>query len=653
MSSSLPERPDIDQLRRQAKELRDAARKGDPGAVERLARHHPSAPQGPVTLSAAQLVVARELGFASWPRLTAAVEAHPTTPQRHVEVFVAASIEGRVREAERILATHPDIARDSLQAAAVLGDSEQVRERLALDPAAAVAIDQLRGWPPLLYACYSRWHQIDPARAAGIADVVQLLLDAGASPNTNNGARQGYRSALKGSVALNNPDVARVLLEAGANPNQGRPIGEAAGLRDHRCLDLLLSHGARVVAGTWTVGAAVWADDARAVSVLLEAMGSGEARAAREATDALPDAAGDASVDVVAALLAAGADPNAYDGDRRMSALRRARRAGKSETVALLVSRGATDDSTDIDLFIGACQRADRRSAEQLLAEHPDLRDRLTDHDRASVVEAAGSKPVGVVGLMLELGFSPHARNEFGEQPLHSAAYAGNADVVRLLIDAGADVDGRDARFEATPLAFATVGSGERAGQSGNWTDVVRALVDAGASRNGVWISDKPPSEEVSNLLRAYGITPGDAPEPVPDDEDGSAPSLGAGVMREVARHLEAAYRTLDLELLASLLHPQVHWTGVCTNRGEVVDWYRKLIAEGIQSTVESVEVDRDAVLLGLRVGRQAEGARPAPPDLLYQVFTVQDAQVIDIHVYPDRASALSRAVRGQPTGTS
>jgi hypothetical protein len=42
-------------------------------------------------------------------------------------------------------------------------------------------------------------------------------------------------------------------------------------------------------------------------------------------------------------------------------------------------------------------------------------------------------------------------------------------------------------------------------------------------------------------------------------------------------------------------------------------------------------------------VALQAEGARPAPPQQLYQVFTVDDAQIIDIRAYPDRASAVAR----------
>ncbi len=71
---ALPERPDAGQLRRMAKELRAAARAGDPGAVQRL-RNHVDADPATVSLSAAQLVVAREYGFASWPRLMEHLEA--------------------------------------------------------------------------------------------------------------------------------------------------------------------------------------------------------------------------------------------------------------------------------------------------------------------------------------------------------------------------------------------------------------------------------------------------------------------------------------------------------------------------------------------------------------------------------------------------
>lgn len=71
---ALPERPDAGQLRRMAKELRTAARAGDPGAIQRL-RNHVDAHPATVSLSAAQLVVAREHGFASWPRLMEHLEA--------------------------------------------------------------------------------------------------------------------------------------------------------------------------------------------------------------------------------------------------------------------------------------------------------------------------------------------------------------------------------------------------------------------------------------------------------------------------------------------------------------------------------------------------------------------------------------------------
>jgi Family of unknown function (DUF5990)/Domain of unknown function (DUF5655) len=65
----LPGRPDIDQLRRQARELQRAALDGDAGALRRL-----GAVSDKVTLSAAQLALAREYGFPSWRRLADEVE---------------------------------------------------------------------------------------------------------------------------------------------------------------------------------------------------------------------------------------------------------------------------------------------------------------------------------------------------------------------------------------------------------------------------------------------------------------------------------------------------------------------------------------------------------------------------------------------------
>ena len=67
--SELPGRPDIDQLRRQARELLRAAADGEPAALARVRAFSQR-----VSLSAAQLAVAREYGFASWPALHAEVE---------------------------------------------------------------------------------------------------------------------------------------------------------------------------------------------------------------------------------------------------------------------------------------------------------------------------------------------------------------------------------------------------------------------------------------------------------------------------------------------------------------------------------------------------------------------------------------------------
>ena len=69
----VPIRPDLDQLRHQAKDLLKAIRRGESAALAELARNHPDGPD-PATarLADAQLALARSYGVASWPRLVQA-----------------------------------------------------------------------------------------------------------------------------------------------------------------------------------------------------------------------------------------------------------------------------------------------------------------------------------------------------------------------------------------------------------------------------------------------------------------------------------------------------------------------------------------------------------------------------------------------------
>ena len=70
MNSALPVRPDLEHLRREAKDLLRRCRAGHVDAVDRVRAHVPGLTP---TLSTVQLVLAREHGFASWAQLKALV----------------------------------------------------------------------------------------------------------------------------------------------------------------------------------------------------------------------------------------------------------------------------------------------------------------------------------------------------------------------------------------------------------------------------------------------------------------------------------------------------------------------------------------------------------------------------------------------------
>ena len=88
----LPIRPDLEQYRRQAKDLRTAFDAGAAGALERVRQFHPQgASRRVIKLADAQLVLAREHGFVSWPAFAAEVQARQEAASPFVEVAAAES----------------------------------------------------------------------------------------------------------------------------------------------------------------------------------------------------------------------------------------------------------------------------------------------------------------------------------------------------------------------------------------------------------------------------------------------------------------------------------------------------------------------------------------------------------------------------------
>lgn len=143
MPRILPGRPDLGQLRRQARELLRACRAGDPQALALISRHLPAASQ-PVILAQAQAALAREYGFASWIKLRRHIEALP--PEGRIELLADGLLAAAAaRQFERLFAGMRIPARDVNAARDLLGRRAELSLLVdALLEAAASPGDRLR-----------------------------------------------------------------------------------------------------------------------------------------------------------------------------------------------------------------------------------------------------------------------------------------------------------------------------------------------------------------------------------------------------------------------------------------------------------------------------------------------------------------------------
>jgi hypothetical protein len=117
MKKQLPSQPNLEQLKKQAKDLRKLHASGDAEAIRRTRESHSQLVDEPdaairdaeFSLSDAQLVIAREYGFESWPKLKEHVQSATLETSDPAELFKEAVVADDAARARKILDRHPEL----------------------------------------------------------------------------------------------------------------------------------------------------------------------------------------------------------------------------------------------------------------------------------------------------------------------------------------------------------------------------------------------------------------------------------------------------------------------------------------------------------------------------------------------------------------
>lgn len=522
MTPQLPERPNLEQLKRQAKDLLRAAKARDAAALARLRalpafaqQRDDAALAASVALHDAQSVIAREHGIPSWAGLVARVEELTLQLGDAVAQFIEAATEARPDRAARLLALHPAIAQATFHTALILGDAERVDGSLTERPALATEPGGPRHWPPLLYVCHTALGFGPPSRPGGLVAIARRLLELGVDPNSrfpwlHHGVQ---RAVLWSAVCVAHLlPLAEVLLEAGANPNDGVTLTIAASGGDVAALDLLLAHGADVNQTWATDGSATlyailtWGDASDGARWLLAHGADPDPVFAPNGETPLHVVARRGSVDLAAELVRRGADPTRPRRDGR-TPYAVAATAGNDAVAEWLAANGAGTELSELDRFVAACSRGDRASAQSMLAANPALRATIGPDHYGAFYRAAERGDVRVLDTMLDCGFDPnHADDEMGKTGLHAAAMGGQLDAVRVLLAHGASVSARDAEFHGTPLVWAAEGQRSQGGNGHDYAAVGRLLLEAGSPTE--WDPGAEPSESILEIIGGWKQSP-------------------------------------------------------------------------------------------------------------------------------------------------
>jgi hypothetical protein len=491
----LPARPDLDQYKKQAKELVKAWNDGTSEAIARAMAHHPRMRGGMAgespgasdfALADAQLVIAREHGFESWPKFSARVRELRASAAGEEPVSTNvwlraenAIVKGDVDTLDAVLSEHGDLIRrgpvqstwwGGLRPDYSAGDARTIivkEHRFASwEEFEAFARAMRDGRSPV--ARFER--AVDAIADGDIATLERLLrenpgLIRARSTRTHHSTLLHYVGAngvesFRQRTPKNAVDVARLLLDAGADINAG------AGMYEHNytTLGLIATSVHPAQAGVQNDLMALFLErGATAAGILERQSPSGSTSSASSArtwsrliNDALANGRGAA-----AAFLAARAPAGALD-------LEAAAGAGRLDVVKTF--------------FTPETNTQDQSFVEQLLAGFT----WACEFGRTEVVE-----------FLLRHGVdaSTKLRHHHGQTGLHWAAYGAHADTVRLLLRHNPSINMLDDHYRGTALGWALYGwggGGPHTADRRGYYDVVKQLVDAGGTVGAAWLEDPP-----------------------------------------------------------------------------------------------------------------------------------------------------------------
>jgi ankyrin repeat protein len=465
---TLRQRPDLDQLKRQAKELLAAFTTGEAAAAAEVAAHYAGADPQTFALHDAQLVLARAYGFASWPKLKAFVDG----------VTVA-----RLAEAVRA------------------GDLETVRSMLAARPE-LVHVDAAENdeHKALHVAVLSR----QPA-------MVRLLMQHGADARRGIWPHRDATSALTLAWDRGDDEIVRIIHEEEAHRGSTPP----ASIGTQRFAEL---------------AAAFDASDEAAIIAILDAHPDLLRMTDREGRTALHWAAARLLPRLAAWLLGRGADPHARtaagatpldlaghdcdadgrDTSRLVSAFGELLRAGEGQRTALraiaagdadwLRQRHAEGRLAHERGLITHAIKVDRPEMLRLLLElglDPDEAGRVADLDEVvptlggPLRECALAGRLDMAAILLDHGANPNTNVYAASSALFVACERGDDAMIALLERHGARLD---------PVAVAARGLVDRA-------EGLLAEADAGTidqvARDLLWGAIGSPSPAIVRLALA------------------------------------------------------------------------------------------------------------------------------------------------------